>query len=98
MSEFGRGASGSSVTPSTYAQTAGRKRVHCIQKSNIMKYTDGLFLSVFREVAKDYPDIEPWENLIDATCMGLVQRPDEWDVLVLPNLYGDIISATSPPA
>jgi isocitrate dehydrogenase (NAD+) len=75
-----------------YARSAGRKRVHCVQKSNIMKFTDGLFLSVFREVAKDYPDIEPWENLIDATCMGLVQRPDEWDVLVLPNLYGDIIS------
>lgn len=75
-----------------YARSAGRKRVHCIQKSNIMKFTDGLFLAVFREVAKDYPDIEPWENLVDATCMGLVQRPEEWDVLVLPNLYGDILS------
>jgi isocitrate dehydrogenase (NAD+) len=75
-----------------YARSAGRKRVHCIQKSNIMKFTDGLFLSVFREVAKDYPDIEAWENLVDATCMGLVQRPEEWDVLVLPNLYGDILS------
>lgn len=75
-----------------YARGAGRKRVHCITKSNIMKFTDGLFLSVFREVAKDYPDIEPWENLVDATCMGLVQRPEEWDVLVLPNLYGDILS------
>lgn len=75
-----------------YARTAGRSRVHCITKSNIMKHTDGLFLAVFREVAKDYPDIEPWENLVDATCMGLVQRPEEWDVLVLPNLYGDILS------
>ncbi len=75
-----------------YARAHGRKRVHCITKSNIMKFTDGLFLSTFREVAKDYPDIEPWENLVDATCMGLVQRPDEWDVLVLPNLYGDILS------
>jgi len=75
-----------------YAKAAGRKRVHCVQKSNIMKFTDGLFLAVFREVAKDYPDIEPWENLVDATCMGLVQRPEEWDVLVLPNLYGDILS------
>ncbi len=75
-----------------YARAAGRKRVHCIQKSNIMKFTDGLFLSVFREVAKDYAEIEPWENLVDATCMGLVQRPEEWDVLVLPNLYGDILS------
>ncbi len=75
-----------------YAKAKGRKRVHCITKSNIMKFTDGLFLAVFREVAKDYPDIEPWENLVDATCMGLVQRPEEWDVLVLPNLYGDILS------
>jgi isocitrate dehydrogenase (NAD+) len=75
-----------------YAKENGRKRVHCITKSNIMKFTDGLFLSVFREVAKDFPDIEPWENLVDATCMGLVQRPEEWDVLVLPNLYGDILS------
>jgi isocitrate dehydrogenase (NAD+) len=75
-----------------YARANGRKRVHCITKSNIMKFTDGLFLSVFREVAKDFPEIEPWENLVDATCMGLVTRPDEWDVLVLPNLYGDILS------
>jgi isocitrate dehydrogenase (NAD+) len=75
-----------------YARDNGRKRVHCVTKSNIMKYTDGLFLSVFREVAKDFPDIEPWENLVDATCMGLIQRPEEWDVLVLPNLYGDILS------
>jgi isocitrate dehydrogenase (NAD+) len=75
-----------------YARDNGRKRVHCITKSNIMKFTDGLFLSTFREVAKDFPDIEPWENLVDATCMGLVQRPSEWDVLVLPNLYGDILS------
>ncbi len=75
-----------------YARANGRSRVHCITKANIMKFTDGLFLSVFREVAKDYTDIEPWENLVDATCMGLVQRPDEWDVLVTPNLYGDILS------
>ena len=75
-----------------YAKDNGRQRVHCIQKSNIMKFTDGLFLSTFREVAKEFPDIEPWENLVDATCMGLVQRPEEWDVLVLPNLYGDILS------
>jgi hypothetical protein len=64
-----------------YAKDNGRKRVHCITKSNIMKFTDGLFLSVFREVAKDFPEIEPWENLVDATCMGLVTRPNEWDVL-----------------
>ena len=75
-----------------HAQAAGRRQVACITKANIMKFTDGLFLSVFREVAADYPEIEPRETLVDALCMGLVQRPEEFDVLVLPNLYGDIIS------
>ena len=75
-----------------YARAHGRRRVSCVTKANIMKHTDGLFLATFREVAQDYPDIESWENLVDAVCMGLVQRPEEYDVLVLPNLYGDIIS------
>ncbi len=75
-----------------YAREHGRKRVSCVTKANIMKFTDGLFLEVFREIAAGYPEIEPWENLVDATCMGLVQRPQEFDVLVLPNLYGDILS------
>jgi isocitrate dehydrogenase (NAD+) len=75
-----------------YARANGRKRVSCITKANIMKFTDGLFLDVFRGVATDYDDIEPWETLVDALCMGLVQRPEEFDVLVLPNLYGDIVS------
>ncbi len=75
-----------------YARTHGRRAVHCITKANIMKHSDGLFLSVFREVASDYPDVEPRENLVDALCMGLVQRPEEFDVLVCPNLYGDIVS------
>ncbi len=75
-----------------YAREFGRKRVSCVTKANIMKFTDGLFLSVFREVAKDYPEIEPWENLVDAVCGSLVQRPEELDVLLLPNLYGDIVS------
>ena len=75
-----------------YAREHDRKRVSCVTKANIMKFTDGLFLDVFRDVAKDFPEIEPWENLVDATCMGLVQRPEEFDVLVLPNLYGDILS------
>jgi isocitrate dehydrogenase (NAD+) len=75
-----------------YAREHDRKRVSCVTKANIMKFTDGLFLDVFRGVAKDFPEIEPWENLVDATCMGLVQRPEEFDVLVLPNLYGDILS------
>ncbi|MBV9487078.1 MAG: hypothetical protein JO246_13580, partial [Frankiaceae bacterium] len=74
-----------------YARAHGRRRVSCITKANIMKFTDGLFLDTFREVAKDYSDIEPWETLVDALCMGLVQRPEEFDVLVLPNLYGDIV-------
>src|SRR3954454_13753075 len=75
-----------------YARSHGRKRVSCVTKANIMKFTDGLFLEVFREVAAEYPEIEPWENLVDAVCMGLVQRPEEFDVLVLPNLYCDIVS------
>jgi isocitrate dehydrogenase (NAD+) len=75
-----------------YARANGRRRVSCITKANIMKHTDGLFLAVFREVAADYPEIEAWETLVDALCMGLVQRPEEFDVLVLPNLYGDIVS------
>ena len=75
-----------------YARAHGRKRVSCVTKANIMKFTDGLFLDVFRDVAQEYPEIEPWENLVDAICMGLVQRPEEFDVLVLPNLYGDIVS------
>ena len=75
-----------------YARANGRRRVSCITKANIMKHTDGLFLAVFREVAKDLPEIEAWETLVDALCMGLVQRPEEFDMLVLPNLYGDIIS------
>ncbi len=75
-----------------YARDHGRTRVSCVTKANIMKFTDGLFLDVFRSVAKEFPEIEPRENLVDATCMGLVQRPEEFDVLVLPNLYGDILS------
>jgi len=75
-----------------YAHENARRQVACVTKANIMKFTDGLFLSVFREVAPDYPDVEPREVLVDALCMGLVQRPEEFDVLVLPNLYGDIVS------
>jgi isocitrate dehydrogenase (NAD+) len=75
-----------------YAREHERRAVHCVTKANIMKHTDGLFLEVFRQVAKEYDDIEARENLVDAVCMGLVQRPEEFDVLVLPNLYGDIVS------
>jgi len=75
-----------------YARKYGRKKVTVTQKANIMKYSDGLFLSVAREVAKDYPDIEFGEALIDNLCMQLVRRPQEYDVIIAPNLYGDIIS------
>jgi isocitrate dehydrogenase (NAD+) len=75
-----------------HARDHERRQVACVTKANIMKFTDGLFLSVFREVAPDYPDIESREVLVDALTMQLVQRPEEFDVLVLPNLYGDIIS------
>jgi isocitrate dehydrogenase (NAD+) len=75
-----------------YAKENGRKKVTAVSKANIMKFTDGLFYDVAREVAKDYPDIEYEEYLIDALCMQLVLRPHNYDVLVLPNLYGDIIS------
>jgi isocitrate dehydrogenase (NAD+) len=75
-----------------YARENGRRQVAGVTKANIMKFTDGLFLSVFREVAGQYPDIEAREVLVDALCMALVQRPEEHDVLVLPNLYGDIVS------
>ena len=75
-----------------YARANGRRQVAGVTKANIMKFTDGLFLSVFREVASDYPDVESREVLVDALTMQLVQRPEEFDVLVLPNLYGDIIS------
>jgi isocitrate dehydrogenase (NAD+) len=75
-----------------YARANGRREVAGVTKANIMKFTDGLFLSVFRDVAADYPDVAAREVLVDALTMQLVQRPEEFDVLVLPNLYGDIIS------
>ena len=75
-----------------YARATGRREVAGVTKANIMKFTDGLFLSVFREVAADYPDVASREVLVDALTMQLVQRPEEFDVLVLPNLYGDIVS------
>ena len=87
-----RARSGSSASRSSTRATTAASGSRACTKANIMKFTDGLFLDVFREVAKEYPDIEPWENLVDAICMGLVQRPEEFDVLVLPNLYGDIVS------
>lgn len=75
-----------------YAEEKGRKKVTCVHKANIMKMTDGMFLKVFEEVAKEYPAIEADSVIVDALCMKLVIDPTQFDVLVAPNLYGDIIS------
>jgi len=75
-----------------YARANGRKLVTAVHKANILKATDGLFLRVAQEVAAQYPDIAFSDRIIDNACMQLVQRPHEYDVLVLPNLYGDIVS------
>lgn len=75
-----------------YARQCKRKKVTAVHKANIMKHTDGLFLDVAREVAKRYPDIGFDDRIVDNMCMQLVQRPEDYDVLVLPNLYGDILS------
>ena len=75
-----------------YAGKNNRKKVTSVHKANIMKYSDGLFLDVSREVAKDFPDIEFEDRIIDNMCMQLVQKPELYDVLVTENLYGDIIS------
>src|SRR5205085_518954 len=75
-----------------YARQYGRKKISAVAKANIMKYTDGLFFRVGQEVAKEYPDIEYQEVLVDNMCMQLVQKPELYDVLVMENLYGDILS------
>ena len=75
-----------------YAREFGRKKVTAVHKANIMKYTDGLFLAVATEVAAQNPDIEFEERIVENMCMQLVQKPELYDVLVLPNLYGDVLS------
>jgi isocitrate dehydrogenase (NAD+) len=75
-----------------YARRHGRKKVTAIHKANIMKLSDGLFLECARSVARLYPDITYDEKIVDATCMHLVMHPSQFDVLLLPNLYGDIVS------
>lgn len=75
-----------------YAVKNNRKEVCCVTKANIMKLSDGLFLECFRDVAQNYPQIKTREILVDNVCMQLVQNPSQFDVLVLPNLYGDIVS------
>ncbi|HJX84749.1 MAG TPA: isocitrate dehydrogenase (NAD(+)) [Candidatus Angelobacter sp.] len=75
-----------------YARREKRKRIHAVHKANIMKMSDGLFLRCTREIAAGYPEITYGEHIIDNTCMQLVMNPYQYDVLVMPNLYGDIIS------
>jgi isocitrate dehydrogenase (NAD+) len=75
-----------------FARRNKRKKVTAVHKANIMKYSDGLFLETARDVAKGYPDIGFEDRLVDNMCMQLVQKPELYDVIVLPNLYGDIVS------
>ncbi len=75
-----------------YAVREGRKKVTAVHKANIMKSTDGLFLDVARQIAKEYPQIAFDDSIVDAMCMRLVMHPEDYDVLVCPNLYGDIVS------
>ena len=75
-----------------YARRNGRRKVTAVHKANIMKFSDGLYLRVAREVAAENDDIEFDDRIVDNMCMQLVQRPEEYDVLVLPNLYGDVLS------
>jgi len=75
-----------------YTRKAGRKIVHCVHKANILKLADGLFLEAFRATAKDFPEIQAKEIIVDNCCMQMVSRPQQFDVLVMGNLYGDIVS------
>ncbi|HWR35081.1 MAG TPA: isocitrate/isopropylmalate dehydrogenase family protein [Clostridia bacterium] len=75
-----------------YARARGRKKIHAIHKANIMKLSDGLFIRCSRNVSKDYPEITYGEHIVDNTCMQLVTNPYQYDMLLLENLYGDIIS------
>lgn len=75
-----------------YAKEHGRKKVTCVHKANILKQSDGLFLKRFEEIAKEYPTITPDKKIVDNMCMQLVQNPAQFDVIVAPNLYGDILS------
>ena len=78
-----------------YARSNKRRKVTAVHKANIMKFSDGLFLATAQEVAKEYPDIQFEDRIVDNMCMQLVQKPELYDVLVMPNLYGDILSDLS---
>ncbi|HEY0099874.1 MAG TPA: isocitrate dehydrogenase (NAD(+)) [Pyrinomonadaceae bacterium] len=75
-----------------YARIEGRKKVTAVHKANIMKLSDGLFLDCFRKVAEGYPEIEADDKIVDNACMQLVMRPEQFDIMLLENLYGDIVS------
>lgn len=75
-----------------YAIANNRKKVTCVHKANILKMSDGLFLEIFQEIAKEYPNIIADDKIVDNVCMQLVMRPETFDVMVMPNLYGDIVS------
>lgn len=75
-----------------HTRATGRHTIHCVHKANILKLGDGLFLDVFRDVARGYPDVTPREMIVDNCCQQLVTRPRQFDVLVMGNLYGDLVS------
>ena len=75
-----------------YTKAHNRKKVTCVHKANILKMSDGLFLNIFYDIAKNYPEIEANDKIVDNTCMQLVMNPQQFDIMVMPNLYGDIVS------
>jgi isocitrate dehydrogenase (NAD+) len=75
-----------------WAQRAGRKMIHCVHKANILKLADGLFLEAFRATAREFPNLQTKEIIVDNCCMQMVSRPQQFDVLVMGNLYGDLVS------
>lgn len=75
-----------------YARSAGRKTLHCVHKANILKLADGLFLEAFRATAKQFPELQTKEIIVDNCCMQMVSRPQQFDVMVMGNLYGDLVS------
>jgi isocitrate dehydrogenase (NAD+) len=76
----------------TWARDAGRKLVHCVHKANILKLADGLFLEAFRTAAREFPELQTKDIIVDNCCMQMVSRPQQFDVLVMGNLYGDLVS------
>jgi isocitrate dehydrogenase (NAD+) len=75
-----------------WAQRCGRKTVHCVHKANILKLADGLFLEAFRGTVRDFPELQPREIIVDNCCMQMVSKPQQFDVMVMGNLYGDLVS------